>query len=275
MDLNDDNIQRSLNEQKRRFLEEQYGARFPDTPSNLTPEAEGDWLDYITEFERQYTANGQVTLREFLENPDVRPLTSIPPDELAAATDALMDLLIENNVEVHFDREVSDAEVYRFVTEELFNEMMDNIRIDQMMHTFMYDDYHPDEVTHLRCDAETFLNAIFFRHRMIIWHSLSIDRLLDHAGNPILPRDFMQSLEKFYRAVPKFTLHRVETVSVEPGSLYSTVTATVTWSGRASGSDGVVGGSGIAVLKFVASPAGGWDVAQVNVPGWEGGNGEG
>jgi hypothetical protein len=270
MEPNDERIQRSLNEQKKRFLEEQYGARFPDIPSKLSPEAEGDWLDYITEFERQYAANGQVTLREFLGNPEVRPLTSIPPGELGAATDTLMDLLIQNNVEVHFDREVSDAEVYRFVTEELFNEKIDNIRIDEMMHSFMYDDYHPDEATHIRYDAETFLNAVFFRHRMIIWHSLSSNNLLDQAGQPVTPQDFMHSLDKFYKAVPKFTSHLVEILSVDLGTPYSTVTASVTWSGRAADSDGAVGGSGIAVLTFSLSPAGGWDVAQVSLPGWGG-----
>ena len=269
MDPNQDNIQRALNDQKRRFLEEQFGARFPSSPSKASPEAEGEWLDYITEFERQYAANGQVTVREFVGNPDVRPLTSIPPDELSAATDALMELLMQNNVEVHFDRDVSDAEAYRFVTEELFNEMMDNIRIDQMMHSFMYDDYHPDEATHVRYEAEKLLNAIFFRNRSIIWHMLSSDAMIDGGGNRISREDFMRLLDDFYKSVPSFTSHLLEIISVDLGSPHSTVTASLTWAGHGADRNKPVGGSGIASVRFVVSPAGGWDVVGVTVPGWQ------
>lgn len=269
MQPTDDSIQRALNEQKKRFLEEQYGARFPGIPSKLTPEAEGEWLDYITEFERQFAENGQVRLREFLGNPDIRPLTAIPPEDLPAATDALIDLLIANNVEVHFDREVSDAEAYRFITEELFNEMIDNIRIDQMMHTFMYDDYHPDEAAHIRSDGEEFLNDIFTHHRKSVWAQLSHDMPIDFMGRQMTPDEFMQELEVFYRGISSFTSHLVQIISVEPGTPQSLVTASVTWTGIAADRSKSVGGSGIASLRFAASSYGGWDVVGVEVPGWQ------
>jgi len=270
MDPSDDSTQRSLNEQKRRFLEEQFGARFPDIPSKLSPEAEGEWLDYITEFERQFAANGQITLREFVGNPDVRPLTAIPPDELPAATETLLELLTRNNVEVQFDREVSDAEAYRFITEELFNEMMDNIRIDQMMHTFMYDDYHPDEVTHIRNDAEGFLNDVFARRRKCVWMALSQENPIACMGQQMSLDQFMQALESFYRGISSFTSHHVQILSVEPGAPHSQVTAAVTWTGISSDRTKPVGASGIATLRFAVSPYGGWDIVHVSVPGWEG-----
>jgi hypothetical protein len=257
-----------MNEQKKRDLEDRYGARFSGTPNSLPPEAEAEWLDYISEFERQYAENGQITVREFVGNPDVRPLTAIPPDELPASTNMLMELLFANNIEVHFDREVSDAEVYRFVTEELFREKMDNIRIEQMMHTFVYDEFHPDEVSNARRDAEKFLNALFFRDRCLIWQMLYKQGLCDFVGKKGSADRFMITLNNFYSTIDSFTSHLMEVTSCEVEIPRAEVTVSLTWAGIGADTKKPVGGSGTASVRFMLSPVGGWDVVGVTVPGW-------
>ncbi len=268
MDPDQNRIQRALNEQKKNELEKLYGARFSDTPNGIPPEAEGEWLDYVTEFERQFAENGQITVREFVGSPELRPLAAIPPEELPAATEALMELLFDNNIQVHFDREVSDAEVYRFVTEELFREKMDNIRIEQMMHTFVYDQFHPDEASRVRRDAEFFLNALFFRDRRMIWQMLSKKEVKDFAGKKCPAELFMLTLNEIYRKVESFTSHLMEVTSCDVDMPRAEVTASLTWAGIAADTKKPVGGSGTASVQFVQSPAGGWDVVGVTVPGW-------
>ena len=267
-DPDNDRIQRAMNEQKKRDLEDRYGARFSGTPNSLPPEAEAEWLDYISEFERQYAENGQITVREFVGNPDVRPLTAIPPDELPASTNMLMELLFANNIEVHFDREVSDAEVYRFVTEELFREKMDNIRIEQMLHTFVYDEFHPDEVSNARRDAEKFLNALFFRDRCLIWQMLYKQGLCDFVGKKGSADRFMITLNEFYSTIDSFTSHLMEVTSCEVEIPRAEVTVSLTWAGIGADTKKPVGGSGTASVRFMLSPVGGWDVVGVTVPGW-------
>jgi hypothetical protein len=268
MSTHDDDIQRALNEQKKRELEQRYGARFPESHSKLPPDAESDWLDYISEFERQYAANGQITVREFVGNPEVRPLIEIPPEELPDAAEALLQLLLQNNIVIEFDRDVSDAEVYRFITDELFREKMDNIRIDQMMHTFVYDEFHPDESTHVRRGAEMFLNAIFFRDRHIVWQMLSKKQVSGNNGTMLNAEDFMRRLEAFYREVPSFTSHMLEIVSCDLDTPHASVTASLTWAGMTTDRSRPTGGSGIAEVRFSTNPAGEWDVVGVKLPGW-------
>jgi hypothetical protein len=267
VDSDQNRIQRALNEQKRRELEQRYGAQFSRTPPGMPPEAEADWLEYITEFERQYAANGQISVREFVGSPDLRPLAAIPPKEMADASEALLDLLLENNIIIEFDREVSDAEVYRFITEELFQEKMDNIRIEQMMHTFVYEEFHPDDSSRLRRSAEMFLNAIFFRDRHIVWRMLSKTQITTGAGGLLSAEEFMYVLEGFYKAVTSFTSHLLEITSCDLDSPNGTVTASLTWAGVTDDPSKPVGGSGIARLQFKANPAGDWDVVGVGIPG--------
>lgn len=138
--------QRIVNDLKRKELEERYGAAFssPDE-SEIPAEVEAQWLENIDEFERQFENAAQIPLREFIGSPSVRPLADIPPAELEAELNALLDLLAEHDVSVDFLREVDDAEAYRFITEELLDEEIDDIRVPGMVLHFIYEEFHPGE----------------------------------------------------------------------------------------------------------------------------------
>lgn len=138
--------QRIVNDLKRKELEERYGALFssPDE-SKIPSEVEAQWLENIDEFERQFENAARIRLREFVGSPAVRLLADIPPAELEAELNALLDLLAEHAVSVDFLREVDDAEAYRFITEELLDEEIDDIRVPGMVLHFIYEEFHPGE----------------------------------------------------------------------------------------------------------------------------------
>ena len=138
--------QHIVNDLKRKELEERYGAVFsaPDE-SEIPSEVEAQWLENIDEFERQFENAAQIPLREFIGSPSVRPLADIPPAELEAELNGLLDLLAEHAVSVDFLREVDDAEAYRFITEELLDEEIDDIRVPGMVLHFIYEEFHPGE----------------------------------------------------------------------------------------------------------------------------------
>jgi hypothetical protein len=263
-----DNIQRSLNEQKKKNLEERYGAWFPPGHNNLSPEAEAEWLDYLQEFERQCEQNEQVTVRAYVGDPMLPSLTSIPPAELHESLERLLDLLAENNIEIDFDREVSDAEAYRFITDELFHVEMDNIRIDGMHEVFIYSEFHPDEVADARRDAELFLNSIFYRDRRMIWHMLTREESLVVDGERCTPESFMVALGDFYHRIESFSSHLFEITSCDIQAPHANLTAALSWAGIDSVTHTPVVNSGVATIRLVVSHGGGWDVVGLSVPGW-------
>src|SRR3989337_20806 len=91
-----DRIQRILNEKKKDDLRDQYGAHFGEGEEKLPPEVESEWLDNIAEFERQFENAKQITVRERIGNPTIRPLSAIPDSELEAELDNLFELLFQN-----------------------------------------------------------------------------------------------------------------------------------------------------------------------------------
>jgi hypothetical protein len=135
---NDENIQRALNQVKRHRLEERFGGRFGGGGSSLPPDVERDWLDSVEEFEEKFENAEIVTARVFLGNPDFRLLGEISPHELPHELDRLLRTLDDNSIHVEFPEHISREEKYRLITEELFNEEMENIRIEGMMHVFVF-----------------------------------------------------------------------------------------------------------------------------------------
>lgn len=144
-DTPQDRIQRILNAYKREELSRKYGVPFDaGSNSNLSPEIEGAWLDYLAEFERQFEEATCIPLREFLGFPSPRPLANIPPSELEAELEHWLDRLAEQDVFIHFLHDIALSEAYRFVTEELMDETVSDMRIPGLRHHFIYEEFHPE-----------------------------------------------------------------------------------------------------------------------------------
>ena len=79
MSERDDQIQRDLNDAKRRQIEERYGGFFSPRDSSLPPDIESEWLESIAEFERQFASAEPTTVRHFPPKRIRRPIALRPP----------------------------------------------------------------------------------------------------------------------------------------------------------------------------------------------------
>lgn len=149
----------AMNESKRDTLREQYGMVDEYHSPDMPPEVEGQWLDYITEFERQFENAPRITVRDRIGDPTLPPIDALNEDELVEAVDALIELLAAHYIAVDFLGDVDYETVYRYLTEELLDEEIDDIRIPEMWLNFTYATDAYDATTWV----EQFVSAIF-RH---------------------------------------------------------------------------------------------------------------
>lgn len=197
-----DRIQRILNEKKRKELEEQYGMIFSDEELDLPPEVEGDWLDCIAEFERQFEDAEPIAIRDYIGNPPIKPLAEIPDEELENELDDLLIMLSKHGIHVGFLSDVEIEEMYRFITEELLDGEMDNIRVEGMIHGFIYEDFHPSDEYDSQLAAEHFLDSLFSWDEQGMKEVLDTDALYDSEGKPITLNEFLASAALFYEQNP-------------------------------------------------------------------------
>ncbi|MCD6010292.1 MAG: hypothetical protein K0Q79_154 [Flavipsychrobacter sp.] len=112
----------------------------PDTP----PEVEGQFLDYIQQWEDQFAKHKTISVYDFTGNPSFRPLSEIPDSEIEIDLNRIMDIMQQHSVDLGTLCAVDDKELYRFIIEELFLHEMNDIRIEGMRHCFTYEEFHPN-----------------------------------------------------------------------------------------------------------------------------------
>jgi hypothetical protein len=263
-----DRIQRILNEKKKEELRKRYGMQLEGHTEDLSPQDESEWLDYITEFERQFENAAEISVRERIGNPAIRPLFDISDAELEAELDRLLELLYENNIVVDFINEVDDREVYRFIIEELLDEMMDDIRIPEMYSHFTYEDFHPNDEADVKQWAEEFLHAFFEYDDEMLTLALGKEGLKDLQGRAISLEEFKAMVNEFqikYIAIMAFS---VQAEGAKVDGDYAVVNVTTSWQGLKNDGKTIVRKTGSSKIYLQRSPYSGWDVIQAEIPGW-------
>jgi hypothetical protein len=268
-----DRIQRILNEKKKEDLRQQYGMSFEGHSEEMSPQAEGEWLDYITEFEKQFESTKQVSVREKLGNLEVKPLAEIPDSELAAELDQILERLYRNNIVIDFLHEQDDREMYRFITEELLDEMTDDIRIPGMISHFIYEEFHPNDEDDITQAIDEFLYALFKEELKdpdsMFYFRLSKENMNDADEVHLSLEEFKALVSDFYEAYPILTEHSFDLKNILAENDNATAEAHIEWQGISKNEKATVRHEGHSKFKLTRSIYGGWDIIQANIPGWQ------
>ena len=129
----------------RLHLQEEYGMNFDNKSSELSPELENKFLRYMEAFEKEYAKNEQVKLYDFLGTPPFKRNEDVKDEELMDALTYLQIAMAKKLVRLDVLSDVAPREIYRFITEELFNEEVDNISIPGLNLCFIYEEFYPEE----------------------------------------------------------------------------------------------------------------------------------
>ncbi len=267
-----DRIQRILNEKKKDDLREQHGMQMDYFNEELSPQAEGEWLDYITEFERQFDNAKQITVRERIGNPSVKPLNEIPETELESELDKLFELLHHNNIVIDFIHEQDDREMYRFIAEELLDEETDDVHIPDMFSHFIYEEFHPNDRDDVEQAIDEFLYALFKQElkdiESMFYYTVTRENMHDSNGVVIGQDKFKKLIAAFYEAYPVILDHSIQLVDVVLNGDNADAEVHTLWRAIPKLEDSVIKHEGISKFKLERSIYGGWDVTQVNLVGW-------
>ncbi|MBC8144292.1 MAG: hypothetical protein H7X80_01835, partial [bacterium] len=171
-------IQRSLNDAKRNELSDRFGGVFLAGNMPLPADVESEFLQRIEEFELKWAAHDVTTVRAFIGDPPVKLSSEIAPDELQSELEHLMSTLDENDIQLDFAERPSDAEVYRFIVEELLDHEIDDIRVPGMVCHFIYEEFHPNASLDVRLACEWFVERMLSHDEHLL---RSLERC-EHAG---------------------------------------------------------------------------------------------
>ncbi len=248
-------IQGAITQSQQDELRDKYGMQASYIDPDLPPEAEIKWLDQILEFERQFENVKTITVRERIGDPPLKPLDEIPLYALEQEIIDLLNLLAENGVGVDFLGDFDEVMAYRYLTEELLDEEIDDLR-DGWMAMFT-----PSTPAHdVEMWVEEFVSDLFIQEREYFLSGLDKQPLFDMEGEAITAVQFRQQIEEVWELIPATNKKSVEIITIEVNEDEAEVTAVISWPNPDDENNQVE-----SFFRLQPSPYTGWDVVQTSL----------
>lgn len=271
-----ENINKKIdNELKKEELKNKFGGNFGGS-SDLPPEVESDWLNYIEQFEEQHKRNVQTTVYKFIGEPKYKKTSEIQDKDLIAELDRICEILHNNGIFLDTLCEVDDRELYRFITEELFEQEIDDMRIEGMMTNFIYEEFHPNA----KYDIESAFDYFF---RMTLGKSENIggtgyDLLYidtknyqNSEGTQIDEEIVLKKINNFLDSFDHFEIISIEIIdiSINKEETNALLTFKTNYEGCFENNEESFVFKGNGEFKLKPSEYGGWDIYNIKMPGLE------
>jgi hypothetical protein len=159
----------------------EYGMQMEDTPT-LSAGIENQWLKSVYAFERQFKDAKRTKFYDYIGRPVFKKWDTLMPNEIKGELERMQTIMEANEVQLDCVCEYDDAIIYRFITEELFEHEMDDMRIPGMTCHFSYEEFHPNHDYDLRKQANDFLKTIFGKPWNEEFDSIALARKVSFSG---------------------------------------------------------------------------------------------
>lgn len=108
----------------------------------LDEEDDEEFISQVEEFKKVHTKSKMISVYKKIGKPKFTDINKLDPKKLKDELRRLIVALDDHNIIVHSHGEYDDKEKYRFITDEIFKEFIED---DNKQHiTFVYEDYHPE-----------------------------------------------------------------------------------------------------------------------------------
>lgn len=225
---NEDELEklRIENERKKLKLSQEQGANFmqPSGENELDPILEAQFLDYVDQYENTYKNCKRIIVYDFIGNPEYNNADAVSDDEIHLELQKVVSVMNEKGVFLDTLCEVDDRLLYRFITEELFFEETDDIRIEGMTHNFIYEEFHPNHEYDIRNHSNDFIET--YLNKESDYYTTFLTKEAEDTNK----------LKYFRDAFSSFSLEQFEINSISFDEEKSTVNFNINFSGTIEGS---------------------------------------
>lgn len=211
--LNPEDELRAENNLLKLKLGLEHGMKMAGT-GNLSPDVENQWLKSVYAFEQQYKDAKPVKVYDHIGRPAFMKCDQLSVIEISSERQRLQSIMAENGVELDCICEYDDATIYRFITEELFEHEMEDIRIAGMIFHFIYEEFHPNHDYDLRRDTTRFIRALFGRQWNTEYDGIMLNSTITFSGKQYDRIAMASIIQAFQEAHAFFRVKSVDVTEV-------------------------------------------------------------
>src|SRR5208337_2684214 len=128
---------------------------------HLPPEVEHIFLKQISKFHQLHEKAEMVKIYDFIGAPLYDHVHDLSDKEIKKELKKLLALLRKKGIVVETLGGAGDKEMYRFVTEEIFRQQIQNIRMPNWTIHMLYEEFHPSDEFDIKNQCGTALAFLF------------------------------------------------------------------------------------------------------------------
>jgi hypothetical protein len=197
---------------KLKMMAEFGGEFFSD--SQVPPEVENMFLKQIQKIQRAHAQAETISIHKMLGETHFPPVGELNKKELKKQLKKLLSLLKKHKISLNHYPTVPPEEIYRFITEELFHQEVENMKLKGWKLQFTYEDFYPNP----EMDIATLVNEallLFFEKEVVSFELLFDEDMQDENGLQCEFEDVVARVNDFHASFEKANIEKVHSEMFE------------------------------------------------------------
>jgi len=158
-------------------MQAERGALFGGNMEDISPEIEAEFLKNVEAFEKSFDDAKVISIYECIGSPAYKKAEELQPEEVEPELRKIMELLHAKNILLEVLGRYDLSVIYKFITEELFLEQIRDMYHPGYLHSYIYEEFHPNHNVDIARNAQEFLNH---------WFEKSFDENSIELANPLI-----------------------------------------------------------------------------------------
>jgi hypothetical protein len=193
-DLNPEEKLKAENEILRLRLGVEFGMQSSESATD--EKLENEWLNYIYEFETQWAENKQIKVYDKIGQPSWLPAEKLEPHEIRHELHRLLHVMEKHGLDLQMICEYDDEVIYRFLTTELFEKVIEDLNIAGMTTNFIYEEFHPNHEYDIERLAADFIQVIITQD-WNEYHRIMLAKTIRFNDHEFAEEDFIKLIYTF------------------------------------------------------------------------------
>ena len=255
---------REENELAKIKLAAEFGTVFGAVP-RMPASIERAWLARVAAVEREASEARRISVASFLGFPKYLPERRVSDRKLSAELARVQADLEASGIVVRTLYNVPPRELYRFLTEDLMWEEIDDIRPEDVAHQFVYEEYFPNEEFEIEHTLVEFFDMLFGKYYSMLESIFYVED--GEMGDSPAHVALVDRLCRFADAFDEIYLRdfRVESIRVDGTSALAR--AQVIYTGHPNEAGEGFTFSGLAEFRLRVDRYGYWTLESFAIPG--------
>jgi hypothetical protein len=173
----------------------EFGGEFVGS-EQLPPDVEHAFLKQISRFQQKHQTAPMVKIYDFIGTPDYNLVHDLSDKEVPKELKKLLRILRKKGIIVDTLSGVSDREMYRFITEEIFKQEIQNIKMPNWAVHMVYEEFHPSDEFDIKNQCGHALAFLFDKQYFAV-DFIFAEEMKNHIGLSMDREELIEKIDTF------------------------------------------------------------------------------